>query len=197
MNFLAHLTLSHFSADLQVGNYLGDLLRGKEVAQLREGIHRGVLMHRAIDRLTDADADVRAVNRLLRSRHGRYAGVISDIAFDHYLCRNWVLLGPVPFALFTRTTYRNLLAAREEMPERARRYVNGMVEDDWLSLYATADGMHKVFERLLPRLSRPEKLAGVEESLQEYDAAINRALLLLFPRLQSLAESYREQPPSP
>ncbi|MCP9235033.1 ACP phosphodiesterase [Lewinella sp. JB7] len=194
---MAHLTLSHFSADLQVGNYLGDLLRGREVDRLPASVRQGVMMHRAIDRYTDGDSDVRVVNRLLYLRHGRYAGVISDIAFDHYLYRNWERFVSVPFPEFTQSTYGNLLAATPMMPERSRRYATGMVEDDWLNLYTTARGMHRVFERLRPRLSRPDLLNGVEESLREYDDAINRTLLVLFPRLQSLADTYREHPPSP
>ena len=192
MNFLAHLTLSHFSADLQVGNFLGDLLRGSEVDDLPPGIRRGVEMHRAIDFLTDADPDVRALNALLRGRHGRYAPVISDVAFDHFLYRNWAELGPEPFADFTERTYARMAAARAEVPARARVHIDGLVRHAWLAMYATPDGMRGVFRRMRPRLSRPEMLRGVDVTLQELSGPFNRTLLLLFPRLQQLADTYRE-----
>ena len=192
MNYLAHLALSHFSAELQVGNYLGDVLRGKEVAALPPDIRRGVLLHRAIDRLTDADPNVRQVNRLLASRHGRYAPVFSDIAFDYFLCRNWTALMPTDFTAFCLRTYTVLQTGKSYMPPRAARYVDAMIDDDWLALYTTAAGMQQVFARLRPRLSRPELLVGIDDSLQEYAPALNRTLLLLFPRLQVLAATYRE-----
>ena len=197
MNYLAHLALSYFSADLQAGNFLGDVLRGREVDALPAGIRRGVELHRAIDRLTDAHAEVRKTNRILSLRHGRYAPVISDIAFDYFLCRNWSTLMPLPFNAFRKATYGNLLAARKHMPPRAVRYVEGMTADDWLQLYATPRGMQQVFRRLLPRLSRPALLDGVNDTLEEHTPVLNRTLLHLFPALQALAETYREptQPP--
>ncbi len=192
MNFLAHLTLSHFSADLQVGNFLGDLLRGAEAQALPEGIRRGVDLHRDIDRLTDADPDVRRINKLLSERHGRYAPVISDIAFDHFLYLNWDTCGPAPFPDFTAVAYERLRAARPEVPERVRKHLDGIVRHEWLEMYATAAGMRGVFLRMLPRLSRPELLTGVNDSLRELADPFNRTFLLLFPRLQALAASYRE-----
>ena len=197
MNFLAHLTLSHFSADLQVGNFLGDFIRGRgALVRLPEEVQRGVAFHRAIDSLTDADESVRALNRLLAKRHGRYAGVVSDIAFDYVLFQNWERFGPAPFPDFTRTTYAHLAAARPLMTSRVAGYVTNMVADDWLRLYTTPAGMRKVFARLLPRLSRPELLDGIDETLTFHAPDFNRAFTQLFPRLQTLADAYRPPPPA-
>ncbi|THH41287.1 acyl carrier protein phosphodiesterase [Neolewinella litorea] len=192
MNFLAHLALSYYSADLQVGNFIGDLVRGREVAVLPLGIRQGVEMHRRIDRLTDADPDVRRLNRSLRARHGRYAPVISDVAFDYFLFLNWDTLGPAPFHDFTEKAYRRLAAARADLPPRIHPQIDGLVRHRWLSVYTSVGGMQEVFQRMLPRLSRPEMLDGVSESLYDRHADFNRTLLLLFPRLQALANTYRD-----
>ena len=149
-------------------------------------------MHRAIDRLTDGDREVRKVNKLLSERHGRYAPVISDIVFDYYLCRNWETFGPAPFTVFTQTTYAGLLGALPLIPERAHPYVRGMTGGDWLRMYRSRAGMNEVFTRLLRRLSQPHRLNGLAETLKDYDTQLNRALLLLFPRLQALADTYRD-----
>ncbi|CAH1000486.1 Acyl carrier protein phosphodiesterase [Neolewinella maritima] len=192
MNYLAHLALSHFSPDLQVGNFLGDILRGSEVDLLPAGIRRGVTMHRAIDRLTDADPDVRRLNRLLTVRHSRYAPVLSDVAFDYFLCLNWSQLMDVDIVAFRTRTYGNLQAAREHMPERAARHVDGMTKSDWLRLYTSAAGMQQVFLRMRPRMSQPHYLNDIDESLRELAPQFNRTLLLLFPRLQTLADTFRD-----
>ncbi len=192
MNFLAHLTLSRCSADLQLGNYLGDFVRGRELATLAAGVRRGVLMHRAIDRATDTDPDVRSLNALLAIRHGRYAPVISDIAFDYFLCRNWEALTGADFENFRIVTYRSLLESVADVPSRHRDVLFRMVEDDWLAHYASREGMAMVFRRFRRRLSRPEMLDGVGETLEELDPEFNRTLLRLFPRLQALAQPYCE-----
>ena len=196
MNYLAHLALSHYDADLQVGNFLGDIVRGSELATLPAGVQRGVWMHRAIDLLTDRDRDVRRVNGLLSRRHGRYAPVISDIMFDYFLCRNWASLMPQPFPEFRERTYARLRAATDAIPPRAARQLTGMTDGDWLRLYASTAGMGEVFRRMRPRMSKPALLAGVGESLQEYHDELNRTLLLLFPRLQALAHQYPPNQPS-
>ena len=194
MNFLAHLTLSHFSADLQVGNFVGDFVRGRELTQLPEGVQRGVRFHRAIDALTDRDPDVRLLNQLLATRHGRYAPVVSDIAFDYFLYRNWALYGPAPFPAFRDTTYARLLSARPQLSNRLTGYLDAMVTGDWLDLYTTREGMDRVYERLLTRLSRPELLTGVSETLTDHAAQFNLTLHRLFPRLQQLSDTYRDYP---
>ena len=192
MNFLAHLTLSHFSTDLQVGNFVGDFIRGRELQTLPPGIRRGVALHRAIDRLTDADPDVRALNRRLAVRHGRYAPVVSDIAFDHFLYLAWPALGPAPFPAFRDGSYATLLAARPLVGSRVRGYVDAMVQGDWLQLYTTPAGMAQVYDRLERRLSRPELLAGVNDTLREEAGLFNFTLRALFPRLRELADTYRD-----
>ena len=192
MNYLAHLTLSYFSADLQVGNYLGDLVKGRRATILPPEVYRGVLMHRDIDRLTDADPDVRALNAMLRTHHGRYASVVTDIALDHFLSLQWPLLGPVSYASFCRKTYANLNGARGLMPARVQGYVDSMTGNDWLQLYTTEAGMSHVFQRLRRRLSKPELLDGIDDTLRDHAGAFNHVLTQLFPRLQTLADTYRE-----
>ena len=83
-------------------------------------------LHREIDRLTDADADVRAINRLLSVRHGRYAPVLSDIAFDHFLCLNWEQLMPTDFcALPASIPMRYSGPVSRTCPYAPPRYVDG------------------------------------------------------------------------
>lgn len=151
-------------------------------------------MHRAIDRLTDEDKDVRELNRLVADRHGRYAGVITDIGFDYFLWRNWEEHGPGDFTEFVQSTYAGLYARRDHMSDRVKGYVNGMVKDDWLRLYTSRPGMQMVFKRLRPRLSKPEKLDGIDTLLVDFEKEFNQTFLLLFPRLQDLANAYRPDP---
>lgn len=197
MNFLAHLTLSYFDTDLQAGNFLGDFVKGKAVEELPPGVRRGIDMHRAIDAMTDTDPGVKELGRLLSTRHGRYAGVITDIGFDHFLCLNWERFGPLEFDAFRVGSYWALHARREAMSKRVQGYIEGMLNHDWLTLYQSREGMSHVFGRLRPRLSKPELLDGVNESLTDFHDEFNQTFCALFPRLQTLADAYRPHPTRP
>ncbi|MEM1359036.1 MAG: acyl carrier protein phosphodiesterase [Bacteroidota bacterium] len=176
-----------------VGNFLGDFVKGAASKKLPARVQTGIEMHRAIDYLTDQSLVVKQLNRLISSRHGRYSGVITDIGFDYFLWRHWATFGAGDFDQFTATCYQSLYAQREYMSERVQGYVEGMVRDDWLRLYTTKAGMQTVYQRLRPRLSRPELLDGVEAVIKDYEAEFNQTFLVLFPRLQTLANAYRTE----
>jgi acyl carrier protein phosphodiesterase len=157
-------------------------------------VQRGIQMHRAIDHFTDTDPDVKALNGLVSQRHGRYASVITDICFDYFLCQNWDRFGPLEFDAFRVGSYWALHARREAMSDRVQGYIEGMLNHDWLTLYRTPEGMAHVFKRLRPRLSQPELLNGVDDLLIDHYPAFNQTFLLLFPRLQELANAYKTDP---
>jgi acyl carrier protein phosphodiesterase len=194
VNYLAHLLLSRGDAQLQVGNFIGDFVRGRELSLLPEGIQRGVWMHRAIDRLTDQDPDVRALNRLVREHHGRYAAVITDIAFDESLHRDWSRYATITYADFKQETYALLLRHADGLPGRMQPPLRQMVAGDWLEQYTSRDGMHSVFRRFRRRMSQPHRLDGIERTLCYLEDDINRTFSRLFPRLQTLAAPYFDDP---
>ena len=156
-------------------------------------VQRGVMMHREIDLLTDGHPEVKRLNAAIAQRHGRYATVLTDIGFDHFLYLHWERFGPSPFSEFCATTYLGILRQRPHMPSQAARYATDMVEGKWLSMYTSIPGMNDVFNRLRRRLSKPELLDGVETMLADYEAEFNQAFLILFPALQTLADGYRPQ----
>ena len=166
-------------------------MRGREVDALPPAVRAGVMMHRQIDLLTDTHPAVRTLNRTLSEHFGRYATVLSDIAFDYYLFRHWPEFGPMAYEDFCDHSYACILRARPYMPARARHFAYEMVRDKWLRHYTSETGMNTVFARMRPRVSRPELLGGVETMLRDYDADFNRTFLILFPALQRLADDYR------
>ncbi|MDD3273470.1 MAG: DUF479 domain-containing protein, partial [Bacteroidales bacterium] len=53
MNYLAHIYLSGSNRQLQVGNFIGDFVKGRKHENYPKGIQKGILLHREIDRFTD------------------------------------------------------------------------------------------------------------------------------------------------
>lgn len=53
MNFLAHAHLSFNNPEILVGNLISDFVKGKKQYNYPQRIHKGILLHRAIDQFTD------------------------------------------------------------------------------------------------------------------------------------------------
>src|ERR1035437_8952080 len=89
MNFLAHLYLSGSDEQLMIGNFIADSVKGSSFKNYSEGIAKGILLHRAIDFYSDNHpVFLQSVIRL-RPNYRKYAGVMVDIFYDHFLAKNW------------------------------------------------------------------------------------------------------------
>lgn len=174
MNYLAHLLLADDSDASRIGNLLGDFTRGPmdELAKIypAELVH-GIRMHRAVDRFTDSHEVFKEARILLAPERRRFAGIIVDIFFDHYLCLHWEQFSELPLAHFTQQVYRAL----KEHPEwRAGRLADAfpmMETENWLMTYATLDGIELTLERVSRRSPRIGKVAGgIDDLRKNYDA---------------------------
>jgi acyl carrier protein phosphodiesterase len=171
LNYLAHLCLADGSPDSIAGNFLGDFVKGRPEGRFPPAVVRGIRLHRAIDRFTDDHPIVRhAVDRIAPERR-RFAGIAVDMAFDHFLARNWAETDPAGFAAIRRHAYAVLYARRDELPERLRAILPHLSGDDWLNSYAHFDGIAYALERMSRRLRRPNALAATADDLaRHYDA---------------------------
>ena len=89
MNYLAHIYLSGDSKEIKVGNFIGDFVKGNQHQHFPEKVAYGIILHRRIDSFTDQHSAVRECIQLLRPGYGKYAGIVADIFFDHFLASNW------------------------------------------------------------------------------------------------------------
>jgi len=53
VNYLAHAFLSNNNADLLIGNFIADHLRGNNFEGYSQEVQKGILLHRKIDEFTD------------------------------------------------------------------------------------------------------------------------------------------------
>ena len=89
MNYLVHIFLSGDDRRVQIGNFVGDAVKGRAYENYPLGFREGILLHREIDDYTDHHPVVREVVDMLRGGFGRYSGVLTDIYFDHLLARSF------------------------------------------------------------------------------------------------------------
>ncbi|CAN5544017.1 acyl carrier protein phosphodiesterase [soil metagenome] len=161
MNYLAHIYLSGDNQDLMVGNFIADHVKGSMIQQFKEEIKAGIILHRAIDQFTDSHPVVELSKARLRVEFRKYAPVIVDIFYDHFLARDWQQYHGKSLDLFSTQTYEILHRYDAILPERAKNMLSYMEPQNWLLGYAKMEGMQKA----LTGLSRRTKfISGMENA---------------------------------
>jgi acyl carrier protein phosphodiesterase len=193
MNYLAHAFLSRSSPELLVGGLLGDFVKGREhLMQYSPPVCAGILLHRAIDRYTDAHPIVRASCALISPARRRFAAILVDVFYDHFLARHWQRYADLPLETFTQQVYATLMPDIASYPERLQRILPRMAADDWLASYAEVESVDAALHgiaRRFQRFARAAALAdGVQELLRNY-AVLEQHFLDFFPELLDFVET--------
>src|SRR3954467_13425794 len=109
MNFLAHAFLARDDIDLMVGSLMGDFVKGRLDGQYAAPIMRGLILHRRVDTYTDSHPVlVRSRSRISPERR-RYAGILVDLFYDHYLAVPWSDYADIPLETSAPHVYAALL----------------------------------------------------------------------------------------
>jgi acyl carrier protein phosphodiesterase len=172
VNWLAHLRLAPQEPLLRLGNLAGDFVRGTDVALLHPTLRTGIAQHRALDRFTDAHPLVAAARRLVDPARGRFAGVLVDVFFDHFLASRWQRHGDGrPLRAFADEVYGDLERHLPLLPDRLRTAAPLMVAHDWLAAYATREGIAEILTRMARRSPRFAPVtAGIRDLGRAYEA---------------------------
>lgn len=162
MNFLAHQHLSFHVTPVMVGNFIADTIRGSNLQKYPSGIQVGIQVHRAIDNFTDTHEVVLETRALLYPYFSKYAAVVQDVFYDHFLALNWERYSTDSFHGFIADVYRQLRANEKWMNERALLTLQYMHSQDWLGSYIFPEGI----DRALKGLGRRAKFhSNMENSL--------------------------------
>ncbi len=188
MNWLAHLRLAPPEPLLRLGNLCGDFVRGVDLATLHADLQRGIWMHRAIDRFVDAHAATRAARARLLPPFRRFAGVLVDVYFDHFLARDWQTHGDGrPLAAFVASVHCDLREHEALLPPELRAAIPRFEHGRWLVEYATIDGIERVLVAMARRVARPTPLAEGTTPLQQHYDALDADSRRLWPDLTAFA----------
>jgi len=186
MNYLAHLHLAPDDAEARVGNLLGDFVKPANAGHLPAGIIAGMALHRQIDRYTDAHPLFRLSKTHVAEERRRYAGILIDIFYDHFLARHWDELAGRPLPDFTRQVYVELGERYALLPPRLQDILPRMAADDWLLGYRELDGIAATLQGFSRnRLSRPNTVAGGIDDLIAAYPALDAEFQAFYPQLQA------------
>ena len=154
MNWLAHLLLSKPDVESRLGNLLADLVKGAERENLNEQIYEGIKYHQLIDAFTDSHVIVHRSKQRISSTYRRFAGILIDGFYDHFLAKNWNIYSNQPLDSFTKEIYESFLAYPEPLPSYANQVIKQMAKEDWLGRYRNIEGIEYLLIRVSNRLSQ-------------------------------------------
>lgn len=181
MNFLAHLYLSGNSDELMIGNFMADFVKGKPSAQLPENIAKGIALHRLIDAFTDTHPVVKQSIRRLQPAYHKYAGVIVDIFYDHFLARNWSVFSQESLPAFAAKTYSLINQHKAVLPVTMHEMFCFMQQQNWLVSYAQKEGVARVLQGMARRTTFLSNMELAINDLERDYADYGEEFLIFFP----------------
>lgn len=147
-----------------VGNFMADSVKGSAAKKYSKGIQEGIHIHRAIDTFTDSHPVVAKSKERLRKHFGKYAPVVADVFYDHFLARDWEHFSPVPLRQYTKEIYAYLKKYYDIFPVRTQGFYDYMVRYDVLYGYSRIEGIDRVMKGMA---SRAQFDSGMEHSAEE------------------------------
>jgi acyl carrier protein phosphodiesterase len=191
MNFLAHLYLTADSDDLMIGNFIADFVKGKPSDQIPENIAKGIVLHRLIDTFTDTHPVVKLSIKRLQPVYHKYAGVIVDIFYDHFLARNWSAFSKETLPVFALKTYNLMNRHKAILPEAMHEMFFYMQQQNWLVSYAHMDGVERVLQGMARRTTFLSNMELAIHDLEKDYQAYAAEFLTYFPLLIDYVHQWR------
>ena len=168
-----------------LGNFIADHVKGSDVLKYSETVRKGIAMHRAIDTYTDQHPVVKQSIARLRADFHKYAGVVVDMYYDHYLSAQWNEYSDQKLDEFTKTRYEVLDAFQTILPVRSARLLFYMEKQNWLKSYSSFDGMQQAFNGMSRRTTFESHMENAVVNLKAAYPEFNLEFRQFFPELQA------------
>jgi acyl carrier protein phosphodiesterase len=195
MNFLAHLYLSGNDPLVRLGNFIGDFVKGRDLADRYEpAIVKGIKLHRLIDEFTDQHAIVKQSKMRLRPKYRHYAPVIVDIFYDHFLAAGWDNHSEQLLPDFAEDCYKLIEQKATILPEQVNWMLPHMARGNWLVNYAKIEGIHRALSGMARRSKFDSKMDESVVELENHYAEFKTEFEEFFPLLKNYSDSFLAKP---
>jgi acyl carrier protein phosphodiesterase len=188
MNVLAHIYLSGDSDKIIIGNYIGDYVKGRDYLKYPEPVRRGIILHRHIDDFTDRHPVVHRSKIHFTRKYHRYAGVVIDILYDHFLCREWDFFSRRPLESVTYNFYRAMVNNFDILPENVKASFPFFIINNWIESYQTTSGIRNVLRTMSKRTSLPAETRYAMKMLKRNYYTLHDDFMEFFPELIAYVE---------
>jgi acyl carrier protein phosphodiesterase len=193
MNFLAHIYLSGKDENLMLGNFIADMVKGRQIEEYSIEVVKGIKLHRKIDEFTDSHPIVSRSKNRIRDKYRHYSGVVIDMFYDHYLARNWEIYSKEPIDTFVQSAYNVLLKNYMMLPKRAKFMLPIMIGSNWLVNYADINSFKRHMEGLARRTPYNSGMETAVEDLKLHYEGFDQDFAEYFPELIGFVKNYLEK----
>jgi len=183
MNYLAHIFLSGNDNEIMIGNFIGDYVKGNEYNKYSPAIIKGILLHRRIDSFTDRHKIVQQSKKYFAPRYHKYAGIIIDILYDHFLVTNWDKYATQTLEDFKENLFSCLNNYYKILPERVQFFLPSFIKNDWIEIYRSVEGIMNVLIRMSMRTTLPDYTEFAREVVRKYYVQLQSEFLIYFPEV--------------
>lgn len=191
MNHLAHARLAGPEPLDIAANLMGDFVRGRIGDRFPPRVAAGLRLHRAVDAFTDDHPTHRRSRQRLEPPFRRFAPILVDIYYDHFLARHFRRFHVRPVHRFTPAVYDALDRHRDLLPQQLRRLVPVWRRQDLLAGYAELAVIDRVLEGIAARLSRANPVDRGGAPLRRHYGELEADFLDFFPDLLDFARAER------
>lgn len=181
MNFLAHTYLSFNRKELIIGNFIADHVKGNNLKKFRPGIIEGIHLHRKIDAYTDTHPVFLQSKSRISGKYRKYAGVIIDMFYDHFLSADWHIYSEESINIFTNRAYKELLRNYIILPAKTKRLLPYIIYYDWLASYANLRFLQRSLQGMSMRTAFNSGMEHAVDDLRENYDAFREEFHLFFP----------------
>ena len=193
MNFLAHIYLSGKNKDIALGNLIGDMVKGRSYENYEQDIRIGLLLHRAIDDFTDKHELFLKSKRLLSQDFNRYAGIVLDIYYDHFLATHWNHYCDRDLQEYVNEMYVLLIKNYRKLPLRAQQITPFMIIRNWLGNYGHEKPLHLIFLGMHRRTQKKGHMDKAVEVLHKNYSFLEKDFKVFFEDLRCFSDAKRQE----
>lgn len=172
-----------------VGNFIADAVKGREWSNYSEGVQLGIEIHRFIDSYTDSHPLPLDSRKLMYAHFGKYAAVVQDIFYDHFLARDWQSYHEMPLEHFAMKVYSTLHDYEPVLNERSSRTLHYMSLQNWLEGYARKEGIDRALKGMASRAKFVSHMDNALPALERHFDELLDHFTTFFPQLEAAVQA--------
>lgn len=188
MNFLAHLYLSGEPGPLMVGNFIADFVKGKQLERYAPEIQEGIRLHRLIDAFADSHPIAKQSATRFKPCYQRYASVVIDVVYDHFLAKNWQLYSPIPLNTYVSDVHAYLFKHYFMLPNRVKGFLPFLIKSRRLENYQHIWGIEKSLSIMANHTTLPSQAeCGIKIMTEQYEE-LNEEFIAFFEDMRKMVD---------
>jgi acyl carrier protein phosphodiesterase len=146
-------------------------------------------LHRKIDSYTDSHPIVKESCKLLKESYGRYAGIITDMFYDHFLACNWdTYHDTVPLSKFVSKTHKILMLNYFRLPNEVKSMLPFLIKSRRLENYANMAGIARALNIMARHTSLPGNTNDAIKCLCDNYQTFNEHFCTFYPDITSMVD---------